>query len=690
MVEKSVRIAVDIGGTFTDLQILDLASGAIHDFKSPSTPDDPSVGLINALTGAAQRFDFKLDQIEMLLHGSTIATNAILERKLPTGALITTEGFTDVLEIGRHMRHNVYSLKAEPRALLIPRERRFGVRERILADGSVESPLDLGRIKTLGEQLVNDGVTTIAIMFLHAYRNPVHEQQAAEILSKIPGLSVTTSYEVSPEIREFERVSTTVLNALLKPVISGYLERVAERLKSAGVIAQLYLVQSNGGVAAPAEAARLPVKLLLSGPAGGAMAMASLAQAHGIENMVGVDMGGTSSDVSVVLKGRVGETGEGAIDGLPVRLPMIEIRTIGAGGGSIAHTAGNAMRVGPRSAGSMPGPACYQHGGTEPTVTDANLYLARIDPNAFLGGEMALSKEAAETAIQALAGELGISTDHTAKGIVDVANTSMASAVRLSLFEKGADPSDFVLAPFGGAGGLHACAIAEELDIDRIIFPATASTLSARGILTSDLRHDLSISELLLAGPGAIVTLQGIVKQLHSQADALLDADAVPPTQHRIIISVDCRYRGQAYEIMTPWPALSASGLVDDAAIAALTAEFHRLHKELYAHNAPDEPVEIVTVRASAIGLLDRPSEVPNIEEATTVISNAARNRSISLRDGWHDTAVCHRSSIGAKQMTGPLLIEEDYSALLIEAGWTICALDDGSLMANRSLGDQT
>jgi N-methylhydantoinase A len=690
MIEKSVRIAVDIGGTFTDLQILDLASGAIHDFKSPSTPDDPSIGLINALTGAAQRFNFELGQIKMLLHGSTIATNAVLERKLPKGALITTEGFTDVLEIGRHMRHNVYSLKAEPRALLIPRERRFGVPERILADGSVETPLDLERIKVLGENLADDGVNAIAVMFLHAYRNPAHEQQAAEILSKISGLSVATSYEVSPEIREFERVSTTVLNALLKPVISGYLERVAERLKSAGVSAQLYLVQSNGGVASPAEAARLPVKLLLSGPAGGAMAMASFAQAHDIENMVGVDMGGTSSDVSVVLKGRVGETGEGAIDGLPVRLPMIEIRTIGAGGGSIAHTASNAMRVGPRSAGSMPGPASYQKGGTEPTVTDANLYLARIDPKAFLGGEMTLGKDAAETAIQSLAGELGISADHTAKGIVDVANTSMASAVRLSLFEKGADPSDFVLAPFGGAGGLHACAIAEELDIDRIIFPATASTLSARGILTSDLRHDLSFSELLLAGTGAIPTLQSIVTQLRDQAAALLDEDAVPPAQRRIMISVDCRYRGQAYEIMTPWPALSANNPVDQAAVAALVTKFHRLHKELYAHNAPEEPVEIVTVRASAIGLLDRPPEAPNTEQRSVVSESPERNRPISLRDGWHDTAVCHRSSIGTKQMSGPLLIEEDYSALLIETGWTIRALDDGSLMATRSLGDQT
>lgn len=685
MGKHNIRVAVDIGGTFTDLQLIDLASGRIHDFKAPSTPHDPSEGLIAALTGASAKFGFALADISMLLHGSTIATNAVLERKLPNGALLTTQGFQDVLEIGRHMRHNVYALKAEPRSLLIPRQRRFGIAERVRADGGIETALDTDAVRRIGERLAGDGVTAVAVAFLHAYRNPVHEQQAAEILAAIPGLAVATSHEVSPEIREFERISTTVLNALLKPVISGYLERLTQRLAAAGVTAQLYLVQSNGGVALPADAARLPVKLLLSGPAGGAMAMARLAREHDLENVVGIDMGGTSSDVSVVTDGEVGEAGEGAIDGLPVRLPMIEIRTIGAGGGSIAHVETGAMRVGPRSAGSVPGPACYQRGGSEPTVTDANLLLGRIDPHGFLGGEMQLDLAAAEAALKPLADSLGLAQDAAARGIVDVANSSMASAVRLSLFEKGADPAEYVLAPFGGAGGLHACAIAEELDIDRIIFPAGASTLSAGGILTSDLRHDLSHSELLLLDTAAATRLEAIVGRLHAEAGALLDVDDVAPTARRIRVSVDCRYRGQAYEVVTPWPEASEQPRVDAAAIASLERAFHSLHQTRFAHSAPDEPVEVVTVRAVAIGLLgrtERLAEATTQSESTT--ADASRRR-INLKDGWHETAVRPRDTITVEPVDGPVLIEEAYSSILIEAGWTVRAVGNGSLMAQRA-----
>jgi N-methylhydantoinase A len=683
MSASAVRIAVDIGGTFTDLQILDPKSGAVHDFKSPSTPHDPSEGLIAALEGASQRFGFALSDVGMLLHGSTIATNAVLERKLPKGALITTAGFTDVLEIGRHMRHNVYALKAEPRSLLIPRQWRFGVGERVRADGSVETPLDEVAIREVGARLVDQDIRAVAVMFLHAYRNPAHEWRAAEILSEFPGLAVATSHEVSPEIREFERVSTTVLNALLKPVISGYLERVKQRLADAGVTARLYLVQSNGGVAAPEDAATRPVKLLLSGPAGGAMAMAELARRHELANVVGIDMGGTSSDVSVVIDGQVGETGEGAIDGLPVRLPMIEIRTIGAGGGSIAHLETSALRVGPKSAGSSPGPACYARGGTEPTVTDANLTLGRIDPQAFLGGDMALNREAAEQAIKAIAGDLSLSPDHAARGIIDVANANMASAVRLSLFEKGADPSDFVLAPFGGAGGLHACAIAEELDISRILFPATASTLSARGILMSDLRHDLSHSELFIADTHAAPPLNEIVGQLRSQAWATLDADDVPTARREVRFFADCRYRGQAYEIVTPWPQLTKASSVNAGAVLNLLSEFHSLHQTRYAHSAPDEPVEIVTIRAVAIGALDQPVHTPR-DNGAAPGQSPTRTRRIHTRDGWAEIPVLSRDGIGAEPRNGPLLIEEDYSALLIEQGWTIARIDGGNLMATR------
>ena len=654
---KTVRIAVDIGGTFTDLQILDVASGAIRDFKSPSTPHDPSEGLITALRGAAERYGFALGDIAMLLHGSTIATNAVLERKLPKGALITTAGFTDILEIGRHMRHNVYALKAEARALLVPRHLRFGVRERIRANGDVETPLDKGAVREIGERLADADVRAVAVMFLHGYRNPAHELAAAEILAEIPGLAVSTSHEASPEIREFERASTTVLNALLKPVISGYLERVSERLEGAGVTAPLYLVQSNGGVASPEEAARLPVKLLLSGPAGGAMAM-------------------------VVIDGAVGETSEGAIDGLPVRLPMVEIRTIGAGGGSIARVEGGALRVGPESAGSMPGPACYQRGGSEATVTDANLVLGRIDADGFLGGDMALSGEKARDAVAAVGERLGLSPEAAAAGIIDVASAGMAGAVRLSLFEKGADPADFVLAPFGGAGGLHACRVADELDIQRIVFPATASTLSARGILTSDLRHDLSHSELILAEDAACATLEAITSRLRAEAVDLLAGDAVADDKRSVQFFADCRYRGQAYEIVTPWQAIAAGGQVDGAAIADLLGAFHQLHQTRYAHSAPEEPVEIVTVRAQAIGRIAQSSG----EAADGAVRGDAAGgvRAVHTGAERQEIPVRHRSRIGAEAMEGPMLIEEDYSTLFIARSWQVHAIGGGHLMAQR------
>jgi len=684
---KSLRAAVDIGGTFTDIQVLDLETGAICDFKAPTTPRDPSIGLIDGLRGAAARHGFDPGQIGMILHGSTIATNAVLERKLPRGALITTAGFEDVLEIGRHMRRNVYALKAEARPLLIPRDRRFGVAERILADGTVERPLDEAQIAALGQRLADDGVAAVAVMFLHAYRYPGHEARAAQILSAIPGLHVATSHETSPEIREFERASTTVLSALLKPVISVYLDRVEARLAAAGIGAQLFLVQSNGGVATPAEAARLPARLLLSGPSGGAMAMVDLAGRHGLADVVGIDMGGTSSDVSVVQDGRIEETAMGEVDGLPVRLPMVEIRTIGAGGGSIARVQAGAMRVGPESAGSEPGPACYLRGGIEPTVTDANLHLGLIDPAGFLGGAMKLGGAEAGAALVTVAGPLGLDAEATAHGIRQVATTSMAGAVRLSLFEKGADPAGFVLAAFGGAGGLHACDIAEELEIDRILFPLGASTLSARGILMSDLRHDLMHSELMLAGADAQERLAIAVSALREKSAALLGAEGIAETERRVEISADMRYRGQAFEINTPWEALEGGAEVTPESIARLISAFHRLHQTRNAHSAEADPVEIVALRAKAIGLMDRRKIRATAPQA---VPADVRQRRIWRNGAWRETPVRRRESITGEPVAGPVLIEEEYSVLWIGAGWAIRALDGGDLMAERQRGNGT
>ena len=690
--DNTVRISVDIGGTFTDLHLFEPASRRTLAFKTPSTPTDPSVGLINGLHGITERAGLALSDIGLILHGSTIATNAVLERKLPRGALITTHGFRDVLEIGRHIRRDVYTLRAEERSLLIPRQWRFGIPERVKADGSVHQPLDESALHAVIDQLLQEDIETVAIVFLHGYRNPIHEQRAEQIIhERAPGLSVTTSYLSSPEIREFERSSTTVLNALLRPVISGYLEQLSARLDESGIDAALYLVQSNGGLATPQDAANLPAKLLLSGPAGGAMAMAALSKQHGMANLVGFDMGGTSSDISVVRDGQIGETTESSIDGLPVRLPMIEIRTIGAGGGSIARLESGALRVGPVSAGAEPGPVCYQRGGTEPTVTDSNAALGRIDAEAFKTGGMQLDVSAASTAVnQFIAQPLGYTATAAASGILDVATANMAGAIRLSLFEKGADPVDFALAPFGGAAGLHACAVAQELGIKKIVFPANASTLSALGILQADLRYDLSESLLMPAAEESAEALAAAVQALKLEATQLLAANGFVGDSQRIEFSCDMRYRGQAFELVTPWSQLSddINLTVDGSALQQLVANFHTLHEERFAHASPEDATEIVTVRAVGVGRFGQPeTQLQTTSVSTKVSADSARTRKLFLDGSECEVPCLHRDSLvpGGAALSGPLIVEESYTVLLLMAGWTVRVIDNGNLLCERA-----
>ncbi|MFK7966415.1 MAG: hydantoinase/oxoprolinase family protein [Burkholderiaceae bacterium] len=687
MAEHSkVRVAVDIGGTFTDLHLHDPRNGVTIAWKTPSTPDDPSIGLIKGLKEVSAAAGLAPSQIGLILHGSTIATNAVLERKLPRGALITTQGFRDVLEIGRHIRRDVYTLKAEPRALLIPRQHRHEVRERVTANGNIETPLNESDVQGVLAKLREEAIETVAIMFLHGYRNPVHEQRVAQMIrEQAPELSVATSFESSPEIREFERVSTTVLNALLRPVISGYLERVSSRLEGADISAALYLVQSNGGLATPADAAALPAKLLLSGPAGGAMAMAALAQRHDIGNLVGFDMGGTSSDISVVREGRIGETAESSIDGLPVRLPMVEVRTIGAGGGSLARVESGALRVGPQSAGAQPGPACYSRGGQAPTVTDANAALGRIDAQGFRTGGMTLNVQAARDALdQHIATPLGMTESASAEGVLDVATAHMAGAIRLSLFEKGADPSDFALAPFGGAAGLHACAVASELGMSEIIFPMHASTLSALGILNADLRYDLLQSQLLPAVEKSLNALIDAVATLRDQANQLLQSASMAADTRRIEFSCDVRYRGQAFELNTRWPELDAGAVPEAASLNALIDHFHDQHELLYAYCERQDPVEIVAVRAMAIGVLDKPDRplgprAPDAAEST--------QRSIVLSGQQIKVPVYRREALKPNEppISGPLVLEEDFTVLIVEPGWQVRVLDQGDVHCFRA-----
>jgi len=676
----SIRIAVDIGGTFTDLQILDEATGLNRAHKTPTTPGDPSEGLLTGLAEAADQFGFGFDQVSILIHGTTIATNAVLERKLPAGGLITTAGFEDVLEIGRHLRREVYANKAEARTLLIPRARRFGLAERTRADGSVESELNEDEVRALAARLDAAQVECVAVALLHAYANPDHERRVAEILADcLPGLPVSLSSEISPEFREFERTSTTALNALLMPVVGTYLQRLEARLRDQGFSAPVYLVQSNGGVATPAMAARQPARLLLSGPSGGARAAETIARRLDSPNLVAVDMGGTSYDVSLVEEGRVLLVNQGEVDFCPVRLPMVEMRTIGAGGGSIAGTdAVGGLFVGPESAGAEPGPACYGRGGARPTVTDANVALGRIDPGHFLGGAMALDAAAARSAIaDAVAGPLGLGIEETAEGVVQIAVAHMASAIRLSLFEKGLDPHDFALISFGGAGGLHACETAAELDIKRVIFPGDPGTLSAWGMLYADITHDLTRARLMPADAAAEADLATQIEGLRGEGGALLAADGIAEAERRLEFTLDLRYRGQAYEIATPF--------ADTGDLAGAVADFHALHQAQYAHSDTAATPEIVNLRLSAVGVLPKP-ETREIDSG----EGAARTRRRIYADGaWREVDVYDRAALQTGEtLAGPLVIEEAHSTIVIPAGWNLQAVATGELIANWTEGD--
>ena len=672
---RPVRIAVDIGGTFTDLQILDARHGRVVAWKTPTTPADPSEGLLTGVREAAARFGFALEDVGLLLHGTTIATNAVLERKLARGVLLTTAGFEDVLEITRHVRRDIYSLAPDPFPCLIDRDLRFGVAERMRADGSVEAPLgDLGPVL---DRLRAAAPEAVAIGLLHAYANPAHERALRDaVAAALPGVPISLSSDISPEIREYERLSTTVLNALLMPVVRRYLDKLEARLGEGGFAPRLYLVQSNGGMCSLRRAAEQPARLLLSGPSGGALAAERISRRLRKPNLVAVDMGGTSFDVSVVQDHRIGLVTQGEVDRLPVRLPMVEMRTIGAGGGSIAAVdAAGRLTAGPRSAGARPGPVCYGRGGTEPTVTDANAVLGRFDPDFFLGGAMKLELAAAREAMAGRIGaKLGLSPEQAAEGVLRVTNVQLAAAVRLSLFEKGLDPRDFALLSFGGAGGLHATDVADELGITEVVFPREPGTLSAYGILFSDLAQDIARSRLTLADPANLPAIEAEVAALRADALQRLADDDVPETQRRVEIAADLRYRGQAFELLVPWP--------EAPALPGLLARFHATHRARFSYAAEGEAVEIVTFRATAVGHLEKPEEAaPEAPAAAT----APKTRRAWQGSGTSDWPVWMRDRLRVTdRIEGPAIIEEAFATHVIGAGW-VAALDpEGAIVARR------
>jgi N-methylhydantoinase A len=663
-VARAYKLAVDTGGTFTDFCLVD-SEGGVHVTKEPSTPDDPSRAVLLGLRRLVRETGIDPRAIDLFLHGTTVATNAVLERRGARLLLLTTKGFRDVVFIGRQNRPHLYDFRVLKPQPLLPRNLVLEVDERIGADGSVIKPLAAREIDSIVEQVRQSGATAVAVCLLHSYANPKHEIQLKKALEKVlPPLSVTISADILPEFREYERTSTTILNAMVRPQMEKYLGRLEQELASTGVRSQLYIMQSNGGVITAAQARKQSVRTILSGPAGGVLAGVYLARLTGWENLITADMGGTSMDICLIHRGEPRFTTEGAIGGYPLRLPMLDIHTIGAGGGSVAWVdAGGALRVGPRSAGAVPGPACYGLGGTEPTVTDANLVLGRLDPEAFAGGRKIQPALAAECLEEKIGRVLGLTLEETAEGIIRVVNASMVRAMRLISVERGYDPRDFTLVAFGGAGPLHAVALAREMGIPRVLVPPYPGVTSAWGMLAADVRHDYSLTFIGDVAAGLAAELNGQYAALIATGKADLSREGFAADQMVFEPLVDLRYRGQAYELTVPLPAQS----LDEDALRTAVQRFHRLHRQSYGYCREDAPVEVVALRLVARGVLPRTKFAAPPPHADLPVPGARR---VYLLGTWQEIPVYRRESLPAGfTLTGPLIITQQDTTTLVWPG---------------------
>ncbi len=664
-----VRIGVDTGGTFTDLLCLD--ERGLRVFKLRSVPSDPSEAIlagIRMLVGD----DLAAHTLE-ITHGSTVATNAVLERKGARVALLTTAGFEDVLRIGRQTRPELYNFNVRRAEPLVSTALTFGLRERIAADGSVLQPLDAGELERVTQTLLDRQVESVAVCFLHCYRNPVHEQQAAAALRRA-GLRVSASHEVLPEYREYERWSTTTVNAYVAPLMEHYLQRLQAQLGAA----RLRIMQSNGGSISAARAGTEAVQTILSGPAAGVVGAQAVGEASGFRRLISFDMGGTSTDVSLI-DGRIGTTNESLVGDLPVRLPVLDIHTVGAGGGSIAWIdAGGSLRVGPRSAGADPGPVCFGT-GTELTVTDANLLLGRLDPAFFLGGRMTLDLARTEQTAASFSARLSLSPRALAEGIVRIANANMERAVRVVSVQRGFDPRDFALLAFGGAGGLHACELADSLEVRTVLIPEHSGVLSALGMLLADVAKDYSASVLRLTAELPSEELQAQLDALVKRAEADLAAEGFKAEEIQLQPALSMRYKGQAYEIDIALPAAPPD-------ISALIADFHRSHAQRYGYSNPKRPTEAVQLRLRASGITAKPSLVAHDHNITSTTPAPHASRETVFQGESMTTAIYHRRDLETGHHgTGPAIVITGEATNVVPPHWRWSIDPVGTLVLTRA-----
>jgi N-methylhydantoinase A len=659
-------LGVDVGGTFTDAVLLD--GGAVHTAKVPTTPREQSAGVMRAVEAVLERAGAGAEEVEVFAHGMTVGTNALLEERGARTALVASRGFADLLEIGRQDRPQLYRLCAPKPAPLVEPELRFEAEERIGPDGVVEA-LSGPEPERLAAAIEASGAEAVAICLLFSYLDPEHERRiAAHLRRRLPGVHVSASHEVLPRFREYERCSTTVIDAYLSPLLGRYLGVLGEVAEGAG-LPQPLVMRSSGGVAPAEEAARAGAWSVLSGPAGGAVGAGLLAELSGDGNALGFDMGGTSCDVCVVEAGEVRRTDSREIAGRPVQLPMVDVHTVGAGGGSIGwRDPGGALRAGPRSAGADPGPACYGRGGSEPTVTDANLLLGRLAGDSQLAGGVDLDAEAAERAVGELARSLDLDPLETAAGILRVANQEMVRALRVVTVERGVDPRGFALLPFGGAGPMHAAAIAAELGIETILCPRAGGVLSALGLCASERRRDTARTLMLSGEELSAGRIAAEVAAMVAETGAGLGEEAEAKVTYKL------RYAGQAFELPVPGPV--------DPDPAELVAGFERAHEERYGHRDPEGEVVLVDVELALIVPGPAPRPVAAGEGAVEPGS-----RPVFFDGEWVEAAVLRGEPAAGTKVEGPVVFELPEATFVIPPGWATAVDDHGTIVA-RFLSD--
>ncbi|MFQ5538664.1 MAG: hydantoinase/oxoprolinase family protein [Gemmatimonadota bacterium] len=681
-------VGVDVGGTFTDVVVYDEVTGTVQVGKAPSSPADPTVGVLNALA----KLEVALATTGRVVHGTTIGTNAILERKGAPVWVITTPGFRDTLDIARTNRTVLYNIKTLKPVPLVPRERVLEVDERMAFDGSVLRPLQEADVREAVRRIRNDAADSIGrgrgdgagaavvICFLHGYANPAHERAAARVVAELlPGWFVCTSEEVLREFREYERFTTTVLNAYIGPLVGGYLSVLTGALASRGYRGQVFITTSSGGIMSSQWAARFPVYTVLSGPAGGVGAALHLGQMTGFRNLITYDMGGTSTDVCLIEELEAALTTEQHISGLPNRTPQIEINSIGAGGGSVAWLdAGGLLRVGPRSAGADPGPACYGKGGVEPTITDANLLLRRISSEVPLAGEIRLNEELGRQAIQRLLGQVrGVRNEvELAEGIIRIAVARMVSAIKEISIAKGYDPRGFTLLAYGGAGPMHAALIAEELEIPRVLIPYAPGNFSALGSLISDLRHDYVRTRLLNTRQASFADVEETFGALEEEARANLITEGIATEQISRSRSLGMRYVGQSWELLVRVPEGADT-------MATLEEAFHAAHERRYGHKS-EGAVEIVNFRLAAVGAIPKPS-LTRWPMGGSLEAARRAGRAVYFDEAFVPVAVYERDRLpGGVPLAGPAIVEEMGSTTVIPPGWTGTVGRWGELVLER------